>query len=129
MTMADRIRTKLEAGLAPRRLAIFDDSHRHAGHAGAREGGETHFRVEVVSPSFAGKTRLERQRTVYALLAEELAERVHALQITALAPGEEPGRPAAQAIKFTACIGKIMLSLKVAIRRIIGIVCCAWAVI
>jgi BolA protein len=88
MTIAERIRTKLEAGLAPRRLAVFDDSHRHAGHAGAREGGETHFRVEVVADGFAGKSRIERQRVVYALLAEELADRVHALQLTTLAPGE-----------------------------------------
>jgi BolA protein len=94
MTFAERIRAKLEAGLAPGRLDIFDDSHRHAGHAGSRPGGETHFRVEIVSPAFAGKTRLERQRTVYALLAEELAERVHALQITALAPGEDLPRSA-----------------------------------
>lgn len=87
--MADRIRTKLEAGLAPRRLAIFDDSHRHAGHAGAREGGETHFRVEVVADGFAGKSRIERQRVVYALLSDEMKERIHALQLTTLAPDEE----------------------------------------
>ena len=93
MTIAQRIRAKIEAGLAPQRLDIFDDSHRHAGHAGSRPGGETHFRVEIVSPAFAGKTRLERQRAVYALLAEEMAERVHALQITALAPEEEARRP------------------------------------
>jgi BolA family transcriptional regulator, general stress-responsive regulator len=89
MTIADRIRTKIEAALAPVRLDIVDDSHRHAGHAGSRPGGETHFRVEIVSAAFAGKTRLERQRTVYALLADELAERVHALQISALAPEED----------------------------------------
>jgi BolA protein len=93
MTIAERIRAKIESGLTPQRLEIFDDSHRHAGHGGSRPGGETHFRVEIVSRAFAGKTRLERQRTVYALLAEELAERVHALQITALAPGEETRRP------------------------------------
>jgi BolA protein len=86
--MADRIRAKLEAGLAPRRLAIIDESHRHAGHAGAREGGETHFRVEIVADGFAGKTRIERQRTVYALLAEEMTDRVHALQLSTLAPDE-----------------------------------------
>ena len=86
--MKDRIRTKLAAALQPVRLDVYDDSHRHRGHAGAREGGETHFRVEVVAASFAGKSRLERQRAIYALLAEELQERVHALQITALAPDE-----------------------------------------
>jgi BolA family transcriptional regulator, general stress-responsive regulator len=89
MTIAERIRAKLEAGLRPVRLAVIDDSHRHGGHVGARPGGETHFRVEVVSPDFIGRSRLERQRTVYALLAEEMAERVHAVQITALAPAED----------------------------------------
>ena len=92
MTIAERIRAKLEAGLAPHRLAIIDDSHRHAGHAGhagARAGGETHFRVEVVADRFIGKSRIERQRVVYALLAEELADRVHALQLITLAPAED----------------------------------------
>ena len=89
MSMADRIRAKIEAGLAPQRFALFDDSHRHAGHAGAREGGETHFRLEIVSAAFTGKSRVERQRQVYGLLAAEMAERVHALQLTTLAPGEE----------------------------------------
>jgi BolA protein len=89
MTMADRIRAKLEAGLNPVRLAIFDDSHRHQGHGGARPGGETHFRVEVVAAAFTGLSRIERQRRIYALLAEELAGRVHALQLAALAPDED----------------------------------------
>lgn len=86
--MKERIRTKLAAALQPIRLDVFDNSHRHRGHAGARPDGETHFRVEVVAASFAGKSRLERQRAIYALLADELKERVHALQITALAPDE-----------------------------------------
>lgn len=86
--MKERIRTKLTAALAPVRLDIFDDSHRHLGHAGARPEGETHFRVEIVAACFAGKSRIERQRAVYAVLADELKERVHALQITALAPSE-----------------------------------------
>jgi len=85
--VAERIRSKLQA-LDPERLEVIDDSHRHRGHAGARPGGETHFRVEIVAAGFAGKSRLERQRTVYALLAEELAGGVHALQITAFAPNE-----------------------------------------
>ncbi len=87
-SIAERIRGKLQA-LAPVRLAIFDDSHRHRGHAGARPEGETHFRVEIVAAAFAGKSRLERQRAVYALLAEEMADRVHALQIAALTPDED----------------------------------------
>lgn len=91
MTVAERIRTKLQA-LHPVRLAVIDDLHRHLGHAGARPEGETHFRVEIVAPGFAGMSRLERQRTVYALLAEEMAERIHALQISALTPDEDRGR-------------------------------------
>jgi len=87
--MAERIRAKLEAGLKPARIEIIDDSHRHQGHAGARPGGETHFRVEIVAASFAGLSRIERQRSVYALLADEMAERVHALQLVTMAPGEK----------------------------------------
>ena len=88
MTVADQIREKLTRGLSPVRLAILDESQRHAGHAGARPGGESHFRIEVVSASFAGWSRLDRHRLVNALLAEELAGPVHALEITALAPDE-----------------------------------------
>lgn len=89
MTVADRIRAKLTRALAPTRLEIHDDSHRHAGHAGSRSGGESHFRLELVSPAFAGKTRLERQRLVYAVLAEELRGTVHALQLSTLTPEED----------------------------------------
>ena len=60
--MADTIRRKLTGAFQPARLEIVDDSHRHAGHAGARPGGETHFNVEIVSEAFAGKSRVERQR-------------------------------------------------------------------
>ncbi|MGQ9365619.1 BolA family protein [Azospirillum sp. ST 5-10] len=88
MTYAERIRRKLTDGLAPTRLEVVDESGRHAGHAGARPEGETHFNVTVVSPAFAGKSRVERQRMVYALLADELAERVHALALTTAAPDE-----------------------------------------
>ncbi len=88
MRIADRIRTKLETALSPVTLEIVDDSHKHAGHSGAREGGETHFTVTVVSDVFAGKSRIERQRMVYGLLAEEMADRVHALALNTRAPGE-----------------------------------------
>jgi BolA family transcriptional regulator, general stress-responsive regulator len=88
MTVADRIRTKLDA-LRPVRLAIADDSHRHAGHAGARARGESHFRIEIVSAAFAGQNRVARQRIVYGLLAEELAGPIHALQLSALTPEED----------------------------------------
>jgi len=88
MRVADRIRTKLTAGLAPTRLEIVDDSARHAGHAGAGAGGETHFNVLVVSDRFAGQSRIERQRAIHTLLAEELAGPVHALSLKALTPAE-----------------------------------------
>lgn len=88
MRIADRIRTKLETALSPVTLEIVDDSHKHAGHSGAREGGETHFTVTVVSDVFAGKSRIERQRMVYGLLAEEMTDRVHALALNTRAPGE-----------------------------------------
>jgi BolA protein len=86
--IAERITRKLTEAFAPAQLAVIDESHRHEGHAGWREGGETHFRVEIVSEAFAGKSRLERHRLVNAALAQELADRVHALAIAAKAPGE-----------------------------------------
>jgi len=89
MTMAERIRRKLTDAFVPERLDIVDDSARHAGHAGARDGGETHFSVEIVAAVFRGKSRVERQRLVYAALAAELQERVHALALRTLAPEEE----------------------------------------
>ena len=87
---SERIRSKLTAGLAPARLEIVDDSGRHHGHAGAAPDGmgETHFNVAVESAAFAGKSRVERQRLVHGLLAEELRERVHALSLKLTAPGE-----------------------------------------
>jgi len=91
MRMVDRIEQKLGEGLAPTRIDVIDESHKHAGHAGARPEGESHFRVEVVSEQFAGKNRLERQRMVYALLSEEMAGGIHALQLKTLAPAEDAG--------------------------------------
>ena len=88
MGMAERIRTKLTDALAPVALDIVDDSHRHAGHSGARDGGETHFTVHITSAAFAGRSRLDRQRLVYAILAEEMAERVHALSLVTRTPEE-----------------------------------------
>lgn len=87
-TMAERITARLEAALAPIDLAVIDESQQHHGHGGWREGGETHFRVRIVSEAFAGKSRIERHRLVNAALAAELAERVHALAIEAKAPAE-----------------------------------------
>jgi BolA protein len=83
-----RIEDKLKAALAPAELTIIDDSASHAGHAGAREGGESHFTVEIVSEAFAGQSRVARHRLVNQALAEELAGPVHALVIRARAPGE-----------------------------------------
>lgn len=84
----DAIQAKLEAGLTPQAVEIVDESDLHAGHAGAREGGESHFRVTVISAEFTRKNRIERQRLVYTILAAEMAGPVHALSLTTLAPGE-----------------------------------------
>jgi BolA protein len=86
--IAERITQKLTEAFAPQELKVIDESHQHQGHGGWREGGETHFRVNIVSEAFSGKSRLERHRLVNATLAEELADRVHALAIAAKAPGE-----------------------------------------
>lgn len=86
--MADRLRVKLGSALHPSSLSIVDESARHAGHAGAREGGETHFRIRIISTEFAGLSRVERQRRVYAAVAEEIADGVHALALTTLTPEE-----------------------------------------
>ncbi len=86
--ITERITQKLTEAFAPQQLKVIDESHQHHGHGGWREGGETHFRVDIVSEAFAGKSRLERHRLVNAALAQELADRVHALAIAAKAPGE-----------------------------------------
>ena len=86
--VADRLRDVLQRGFQPERLDIVDDSARHAGHAGAGPDGESHFSVTIVAAAFAGLSRVERQRRVYAALAEELSGPVHALSLKALAPGE-----------------------------------------
>lgn len=87
--VGDAIRDKLTAAFQPERLEVIDDSARHAGHAGAREGGESHFNVVIVSNAFKGKSRVQRQRDIYSALSEELAGPVHALSLKAFAPGEE----------------------------------------
>jgi BolA protein len=96
MLIADAIRQKLTATFSPESLEVTDESHRHAGHAGATRAdgshGETHFHVRLVSASFEGMSRVERQRRVYALLKDELAGPVHAFSLTALTPSEA-GKP------------------------------------
>jgi BolA protein len=72
--------------LEPIELRVEDESHQHAGHAGWREGGETHFRIDVVSPAFSGKSRIERHRIVNAVLAPAFQRGLHALAIEARAP-------------------------------------------
>jgi BolA protein len=88
MSMKKRIEARLQTSLAPILLEVLDESHQHAGHSGAREGGETHFRVNIVSASFVGKSRVARHREINALLAAEFADGIHALALRTLAPGE-----------------------------------------
>ena len=88
MTMQERIEAGLVQALAPTNMNVVDESHLHAGHSGARAGGESHFRIHVVAPAFAGKGRVERHRMIYAALASEIADGVHALALDAKAPGE-----------------------------------------
>jgi BolA family transcriptional regulator, general stress-responsive regulator len=88
MRTQDRITEKLQQAFAPESLRVEDESHRHAGHAGSRPGGETHFRLYIVAEAFRGKSRLERHRMINSTLAAELAGGVHALAIHAQAPDE-----------------------------------------
>ncbi|WP_292054392.1 MULTISPECIES: BolA family protein [unclassified Brevundimonas] len=95
--VAQIIRQKLEAALSPQRLEIEDDSWRHAGHhhdggMDAKAGGESHFNLTVVSAAFEGQSRVNRQRMVQKLLAEELAGPIHALSISARTPDEAGDR-------------------------------------
>jgi len=88
MTMRETIINKLSEAFTPESLEVQDESHLHEGHAGHRPGGESHFRLNIVSDAFKGKSRLERHRMINAALAGELAGSVHALAIHAQAPGE-----------------------------------------
>lgn len=88
-TIAMRIRTKLTDAFDPVRLDLIDDSEQHRGHGGYRTGGETHFRLLIVSDAFAGQTRVTRQRTIYSLLQAEMDERIHALEMAARTPAEQ----------------------------------------
>ena len=81
MTMRERIAEKLRAAFAPDLLEVEDESEKHRGHSGYREGGETHFRVHIRSSAFAGMGRVARQRAVYAALEAEIEERIHALSL------------------------------------------------
>jgi BolA protein len=86
--MRERIVARLTAALDPILLDVVDESDRHAGHAGAREGGGTHYRVRVVSAKFERQSRVDRHRLVYGLLTAEFADGLHALALVAKTPGE-----------------------------------------
>jgi BolA protein len=89
MNVAADIERKLAAALQPSRLQVVDESELHKGHAGHRPGGQSHFRVEIVSAAFEGQTRVARQRRVYEILADELKGGVHALALKTLTPAED----------------------------------------
>lgn len=84
----DTITEKLREAFSPESLQVVDESHLHEGHAGHRPGGETHFRIYIVSAAFKGKSRIDRHRMINSQLAAELSGGVHALAIHAQAPGE-----------------------------------------
>ncbi|AWM04444.2 BolA family protein [Bradyrhizobium amphicarpaeae] len=88
MVMKDTISNKLQEAFTPESLQVVDESLLHEGHSGHRPGGETHFRVYIVSDAFKGKSRVDRHRMINSALAAELAGSVHALAIQAKAPGE-----------------------------------------
>ena len=88
MSVEAVMREKLMVALRPTRLDVINESELHAGHRGSPGTGESHFRLLIVSQAFAGKSRVERHRLVNAVLADEVGKRVHALALTALAPGE-----------------------------------------
>jgi BolA family transcriptional regulator, general stress-responsive regulator len=87
--LKDWIDARLRERLSPISLLVVDESHQHVGHAGWREGGETHFSIDIVSATFTGKSRVERHRIVNDVLAEAFGRGLHALAIRARAPGED----------------------------------------
>ena len=88
MPLKDWISATLQERLHPISLAVEDESHQHVGHAGWREGGETHFRIDIVSGVFDGKSRIQRHRMVNEVLSEAFQRGLHALAIQARAPGD-----------------------------------------
>ena len=97
MRITQALRDRLTAALAPTRLDLSDDSARHAGHAGARPEGESHFRVTIVADAFRDRSRIDRQRMVFAALGDLMRRDIHALTITALTPAEAEAREQATA--------------------------------
>ena len=92
----DRIRAVLNAAFAPTHLDVADDSARHAGHAGATAGGETHYTVRMISTAFSGQSRLTRSRAVHAALQDEFLDGLHALSLDLRSPAEASQRVAAK---------------------------------
>ena len=88
MSMGEKLRNKLTVGLRTQSVRVIDESHLHAGHAGAPKGGESHFHVDIVSESFSGLSRIARQRLVHKILAPELMTSVHALSLSTATPAE-----------------------------------------
>jgi BolA protein len=86
--VATEMLRRLDSALSPTRIELVDDSEKHRGHGGYNPAGESHFTLQIESETFAGKSRVERQRMVYKALGDLMRERVHALQIRARAPGE-----------------------------------------
>jgi BolA protein len=101
MRVTNAIRERLTAALAPTRLELVDESARHAGHAGARPEGESHFRLTIVAAAFGGRSRIDRQRMVFGALGELMRSDIHALAITALTPAEADAREPARAAQQT----------------------------
>lgn len=88
--VATEMLARLNSALSPTRIELIDDSEQHRGHGGYNPAGESHFSLNIESPTFAGKTRVERQRMIYAALGDLMRQRVHALSIRATAPGNNP---------------------------------------
>ena len=86
--VAAEMLSRLNSALSPTPIELIDDSEQHRGHGGYNPAGESHFSLTIESPAFAGRSRIERQRLVYAALGDLMHERVHALSIRATAPGE-----------------------------------------
>ena len=86
--VATEMLRRLNSSLGPSRIELIDDSEQHRGHGGYNPAGESHFTLNIESPAFAGKNRVERQRMIYAALGDLMGERVHALSIRASAPGD-----------------------------------------
>ena len=86
--IATEMLRRLNSALVPTRIELVDDSEQHHGHGGYNPAGESHFTLRIESSAFVGKSRIERQRLVYAALGDLMRERVHALSIRATAPGE-----------------------------------------